>query len=85
MARVIEINEELQNLQSSEEIFNYLDADDATIEESSSAAAGVTLPSKEEVESLLDDLQTAVEIMVKPGGKEKGGAEAEFLYDSSWG
>jgi hypothetical protein len=26
-----------------------------------------------------------VEIWLNPGGKEKGGAEAEFLYDESWG
>lgn len=64
---------------------DYSDADETSIEESASAAAGISLPSEEEVESLLDDLEEAVEIWLKPGGKAKGGAEAEFLYDTSWG
>ena len=64
---------------------DYSDADQTSIEESASAAAGISLPSEEEVESLLDDLEEAVEIWLKPGGNAKGGAEAEFLYDTSWG
>ena len=84
MGRVIEINEELKQLQSGEGA-DYSDADETSIEESASAAADVSLPSEEEVESLLDDLQVAVEIWLKPGGKAEGGAEAEFLYDSTWG
>ena len=85
------INEELKQLKSTsqgeegEESYNYPDADDTTIAEVASAVTDVTLPSEKEVESLLDDLQQAVEIMLKPGGKKKGGAEAEFLYDASWG
>lgn len=86
MGRVIEINEELKNLQSNdEESYSYSDADDADIEGAVTAAADVTLPSDEDVESLLDELQQAVEVWLKPGGKAKGGAEAEFVYDSSWG
>jgi len=86
MSRVIEINEELQNLKSGEpESNNYSDAEDASVEEAASAAAEITLPSEEDVESLLDDLQQSVEIWLNPGGKEKGGGEAEFLYDASWG
>ena len=86
MGRVIEINEELQNLKSGEEdTYNYSDADDMSIEEAVSAAADVTLPSDEEVEDLLDELEQAVSIWLNPGGKKKGGAEAEFLYDSTWG
>ncbi|KAL7532575.1 hypothetical protein ACHAXR_006488 [Thalassiosira sp. AJA248-18] len=86
MGRVIEINEELKNLQSSEgQSHEYADADDATIEEAAAATADVTLPSDEQVETLLDDLQQAVEVWLNPGGKAKGGAEAEFVYDMSWG
>lgn len=86
IARIIEINEELQNLKSGEEeSYKYSDADDTVIEEAKSAAAEVTLPSEEEVESLLDDLEQAVEIWLNPGGKGEGGAEAEFIYDESWG
>ena len=84
VGRIIEINQELKNLQSGEN-YNYSDADESTIEASASAAAEVTLPSEEEVESLLDDLQLAVEIWLKPGGKENGGGEAEFIYDETWG
>ncbi len=86
MGRIIEIKEELQRLKSGgEKSNNYSDADDSAIEEAASAAAGVSLPSDEEVERLLDSLQQSVEIWLNPGGKEKGGAEAEFLYDESWG
>lgn len=63
----------------------YADANDATVEEAATAAAEVTLPSEEDISSLLDDLQQAVEVWLNPGGKERGGAEAEFLYDASWG
>jgi hypothetical protein len=86
MGRIIEIKEELERLKSGGgKSVNYADADDSAIEEAASAAAGVTIPSDEEVEGLLDDLQQSVEIWLNPGGKEKGGAEAEFLYDASWG
>ncbi|KAL3793171.1 hypothetical protein ACHAW5_000368 [Stephanodiscus triporus] len=86
MGRIIEIKEELQRLKSGgAKSNNYSDADDSAIEEATSAAAAVSLPSEEEVESLLDNLQQSVEIWLNPGGKEKGGAEAEFLYDASWG
>ena len=83
MGRVIEINEELNNLKSGDA--EYSDADEATVEDAVSAAADASLPSDEEVETLLDDLQQSVEIWLNPGGKEKNGAEAEFLYDESWG
>jgi|GWRWMinimDraft_1066009.scaffolds.fasta_scaffold12552_1 hypothetical protein len=88
MGRVIEINNELQSLKSSNDDANnnyYSDADELSLTEASLAAAKVTLPSEKEVESLLDDLQQAVEVWLNPGGKEKGGAEAEFIYDESWG
>lgn len=86
MGRIIEVNEELQKLHSSEEkIYQYSDADETTIKQASLATAAVTLPSNEEVETLLDDLQQAVEVWLIPGGKEMGGAEAEFVYDDSWG
>ena len=86
MGRLIEIKEELQRLKlGGEKSSNYFDADDSAIEEAKSAAAEVSLPSDEEVERLLDNLQQSVEIWLNPGGREKGGAEAEFLYDASWG
>ncbi|KAL3827011.1 hypothetical protein ACHAXA_000075 [Cyclostephanos tholiformis] len=86
MGRLIEIKEELQRLKLDGENFsNYSDADDIAIAEAVSAAADVSLPSDEEVDHLLDNLQQSVEIWLNPGGKEKGGAEAEFLYDASWG
>ncbi|KAL7547581.1 hypothetical protein ACHAWF_010872 [Thalassiosira exigua] len=85
MGRIVEIRDELQRLKDGEGPYDYSDADDAYVQEAASAAAEVDLPAEEEVELLLDDLQTAVQIWLKPGGKEKGGAEAEFLYDSSWG
>ncbi len=85
VGRIIEIHDELKRLQSDGDMNDYSDADAAVVVESVSSAAKVSLPSQEEVETLLDDLQRAVEIWLKPGGKEKGGAEAEFLYDSSWG
>ena len=84
MGRVVEINEELKNLKSGSTLA-YTDATDDDVEVSASAAAGVDLPSDEDVEALLDNLQAAVEILLEPGGKKKGGAEAEFLYDASWG
>lgn len=85
MGRVIEVNNELQSLKRGKDVNSYSDADEESITEASLAAAAVTLPSEDEVESLLDDLQQAVEIWLKPGGKQKGGAEAEFIYDESWG
>ena len=87
MGRLIEIKEEeLQRLKlGGEKSSNYSDADDSAIEEAKSAAAKISLPPDEEVERLLDNLQQSVEIWLNPGGKEKGGAEAEFLYDASWG
>ena len=51
----------------------YADANDATVEEAATAAAEVTLPSEEDISSLLDDLQQAVEVWLNPGGKERGG------------
>ena len=86
IGRIIEINEELQNLKAGDgKSNNYSDADSTLIEEAESAAGDTNLPSNDEVESLLDDLQQAVEVWLHPGGKEKGGGEAEFLYDTSWG
>ena len=88
MGRIIEINEELKSLKNSdgdEDTYDYPDASDGEIEDAVFAAADVALPTDEEVEALLDDLQRAVEIWLIPGGKEEGGAEAEFLYDASWG
>jgi hypothetical protein len=86
MGRLIEIKEELQRLKLGGEKFsNYSDADDSAIDEAKSATAEISLPSDEEVERLLDNLQQSVQIWLNPGGKEKGGAEAEFLYDASWG
>ena len=85
MGRVIEINNELQILKSSKDESNYADADETYLSETLIAVSKVTLPSKNEVESLLDDLQHAVEVWLNPGGKEKGGAEAEFIFDESWG
>lgn len=85
MGRVIEINNELQILKSSKDVSNYADADETYLSETLIAVSKVTLPSKNEVESLLDDLQHAVEVWLNPGGKEKGGAEAEFIFDESWG
>ena len=85
IGRIIEINKELQNLKDGENN-NYSDADYSTlIEEAESAVQDVNLPSNEEVDSLLDDLQQAVEVWLHPGGTQKGGGEAEFLYDTSWG
>jgi len=85
MGRIIEINEELQNLQSGGKELSYADADDVVVKESASAAAEVTIPSEEEGEPLLDDLQQAVEVFLNSGGKENGGSEAEFIYDATWG
>lgn len=85
MGRIIEINNELQNLKLNKGKENYSDTDEKSLSEAAGAASTVTLPSKTEVESLLDDLQQAVEVWLNPGGKEKGGAEAEFIYDESWG
>ena len=85
VGRIIEITEELRQLKSGEDSYNYSDTDGSTIQEVELAAAKVTIPSESEVESLIDDLQQAVEIWLKPGGKEKGGAEAEYLYDTTWG
>ena len=64
---------------------DYSDADDSTIKESVAAAAEQDVPSDIAVDSMIDDLQAAVEIWLKPGGKESEGGEAEFLYDESWG
>jgi len=84
--RIIEINEELQNLKAGDgKSNNYSDADSTLIEEAESAAEDTNLPSNDEVESLLDDLQQGVEVWLNPGGKQKNGGEAEFLYDTSWG
>lgn len=85
MGRIIEINNELQNLKLNKDTKNYSDTDEKSLSEASGAASTVILPSDKEVESLLDDLQQAVEVWLNPGGKEKGGAEAEFIYDESWG
>ena len=84
MGRIIEITHELKRL-SDGDAADYADADESTVAESASAAAAVDLPSHSEVESLLDDLQESVEIWLKPGGKAQKGAEAEFLFDESWG
>lgn len=84
VGRIIEINGELQSLHADENL-SYVDADDDAVAEAASTAFKVTVPSDEELKPLLDDLQQAVEIWLKPGGKEKGGAEAEFLYDATWG
>jgi hypothetical protein len=85
VGRVIEISKELQSLQSGDGDYTYSDADESTIEECAAAAAESTLPSESDVESSIDDLQASVEIWLKPGGKEHGGGEAEFLFDESWG
>ena len=85
MGRVIEINEEIKGLKSGSLYHNYSDADDVAVKESASAAADINLPSDEDVKLLLDDLQRAAEIWLEPGGKEQGGADAEFLYDATWG
>ena len=84
VGRIVEINEELRGLKSGERL-EYSDADEAMVEESASSVAEVSLPSDDDVAGLLDDLQRAVEIWLKPGGKKAKGAEAEFLYDTSWG
>lgn len=55
------------------------------MQESAAAAAKENVPSDLELDSMIDDLQAAVEIWLKPGGKENKGGEAEFLYDESWG
>lgn len=85
VGRVIEISKELQSLQSGESDHTYSDADESTVEECAAAVAESTLPSEDDVESLIDDLQASVEIWLKPGGKEHEGGEAEFLFDESWG
>ena len=85
VGRVIEISKELQNLQSGDNADSYSDADESTVEESAAAASKASLPSDDDIESKIDDLQAAVEIWLKPGGAENGGGEAEFLYDESWG
>jgi hypothetical protein len=85
VGRIIEITKELQNLQSGVDGNTYSDADESTVEASAAAAAEVTLPSESDVESIIDDFQAAVEIWLKPGGKEHEGGEAEFLYDEDWG
>ncbi|KAL7437974.1 hypothetical protein ACHAXM_005924 [Skeletonema potamos] len=84
IGRIIEIAHELKQL-SDGDAPSYADADEATIAESASAAAAVDLPSDSEIESLLDGLQDSVEIWLRPGGKAEKGAEAEFLFDESWG
>ena len=84
LGRIVEINEELRGLKSNESLV-YPDADEAMIEESASSVAEVPLPPDNDVTSLLDDLERAVEIWLEPGGKKEKGAEAEFLYDKSWG
>ena len=59
IGRIIEINEELQNLKAGDgESNNYSDTDSTLIEEAESAAGDTSLPSNEEVESLLDDHHT---------------------------
>ena len=86
MGRIIEIKDEIQLLKSGGEHSNvYLDAVKLVIGDAESAASGVDLPSDREVEALLDNLQQSIEVWLNPGGKEKGGAEAEFLYDKTWG
>ena len=84
VGRIIEIRNELKRLSNGDTV-SYSDADESTVAESASAAAAVKLPSDSDVESLLDDLQQSVEIWLTPGGKEGGGAEAEFLFDQAWG
>ena len=86
MGRIIEIKDEIQLLKSGGEQSNvYSYADKLVIEDAESAASGVDLPSDGEVEALLDNLQQSIEVWLNPGGKENGGAEAEFLYDKTWG
>lgn len=86
MGRIIEIKDEIQLLKLAGEPSNvYTYADKSGIEDAESAAAGVDLPSDGEVEALLDNLQQSIEVWLNPGGTEKGGAEAEFLYDKTWG
>ena len=85
IGRMIEITHELKQLSGGEDAADYADADESAVAESASAAAAVDLPSDDEIESLLDDLQESVEIWLKPGGKAEKGAEAEFLFDGSWG
>lgn len=84
VGRIIEITNELKKMQSGDNA-SYSDADESTIKESSAAAAEATLPLENDVDSLIDNFQTAVEIWLKPGGRENEGGEAEFLYDESWG
>lgn len=84
VGRIIEITHELKRL-SDGDAANYADADESTVAASASAAAAVSLPSDSDVESLLDGLQESVEIWLKPGGKAKKGAEAEFIFDQDWG
>ncbi len=64
MGRLIEIKDELQQLKlGGEKSTNYSDADGSAIEEEKSAATKISLPSDEEVERLLDNLQqSSVEI-----------------------
>lgn len=61
----------------------YSDPDDGNI--NSEAAGMIKLPDAEDVNVLIDKLQAAIEIWLTPGGKATGGAESEFLYDTSWG
>lgn len=84
IGRIIEIAHELKRL-SDGDAPDYADADESTVAESASAAAAVYLPPDSEIEFLLDGLQESVEIWLKPGGKAQKGAEAEFLFDESWG
>ncbi len=84
LGRIIEITRELKQLSVGDAV-DYSDADESTVAKSASAAAAVDLPSDSEIESLLDDLQESVEIWLRPGGKAEKGAEAEFLFDGSWG
>lgn len=86
MGRIIEIKDEIQLLKLGGELSHvYSKADKSVIEDAESAAASIDLPSDGEAEALLDNLQQSIEVWLNPGGKEKGGAEAEFLYDKTWG
>ena len=81
VGRVIEIANELKSLSDGVAV-DYSDANEAEVSSAALAAAASHLPSDNQLESLLDDLQESVEIWLKPFPK---GAEAEFLYDQSWG
>jgi endo-1,3(4)-beta-glucanase len=78
VARTIVIASELKQLAEGSELEGIYDVDEDYLQASIDAAAAVKLPSETSIDNAVNDLKKCVQVWLED-------AEAEYLYDKSWG